>query len=117
MKTLQKSLLALVLVLGALVARSHAGSYLEQVYDGWHAGVIYSVPAGANVEADAIGNGSWAQTQVGGGGVGPGGTGVNLVVGYGGADYWIGNTAYADNIYYNVSAGGSGAESLVYVGW
>lgn len=113
MKSKTKLLVTLAVALGAFASYAKATYFLGEVHYGWTAGYVYSVPAGANVEADADGGGSWAHTQVGGGGLG-----LNLEAGYGQANDWVGNTSYADDIYYNLSAGGDGtATSLLYVGW
>ena len=125
MKTVIVLFRSIALGLCLLAANAFAGNYLIQVgspqYFGtygpfWNNGTIYSVPAGANFEwgIDASGSG-YAYITVGGGG-------LNVSQGvYAGNAYDVGNTSYADNISYQLSASTSGygdnASALLYVGW
>jgi hypothetical protein len=113
MKSLNRSLLVLAVLFSVGASKALAGYFYQQVYYNWSAGEIYSVPSGAYVEAEAWGGNSWAQTQVGGGGLN-----LNYEAGYQQDLDYVGSTSSADNIYYNLSAGGDGsAYSMLYVGW
>lgn len=123
MKSSYKVLLSIIVSCGAFAALAKAGGEYQQAYDNeWKAGFVYSVPVSAYVECGAIGGGggvsTWAQTEAAGCGVGDGGLGVALGVGNGQADYWFGTTTSSGDVYYNLTASGSGgALAYIAVSW